>query len=347
MTDADYINRCIELAKRAFGYTAPNPMVGAVLVYEGKIIGEGYHEQYGKPHAEVNCINSVQPEDRELIPSSTMYVSLEPCAHFGKTPPCADLLIEQRVKKVVIGAKDIFAKVNGLGIQKLQNAGIEVVTGVLEEECKELNKRFFTFHQHKRPYIILKWAQSNNGIIGNDNNERLMITNEYTNVLVHKWRSEEAAILVGTNTARKDNPELTSRLYSNNNPLRMFIDKDLTIPKSFNIFNNKAKTFVFNNREEKNEEDNIYIRLNKDISVEEQITGYCYNNQIQSILIEGGSTLLQSFIDKGLWDECRIITNTSLNATDGVKAPVLKDATYLYTEEILTDKIDFFKNKNI
>lgn len=346
MTDSEYINRCIELAELASGFVAPNPMVGAVLVYEDKIIGEGYHQQYGKPHAEVNCINSVKSDDRKLISSSTMYVSLEPCAHHGKTPPCADLLIEQRVKKVVIGTKDIFAKVNGLGIQKLQNAGIEVKTGILEDRCRELNKRFFTFHQYKRPYIILKWAQTNNGVIGTETNKRLLITNKFTNALVHKWRSEEAAILVGTNTVLKDNPELTNRLHTGNNPVRMFIDKRLSVSKDFNIFNNKAKTVVFNNTEQKNEGENIYIRLNKNISAEEQIVNYCYKNQLQSILIEGGAILLQSFINKGLWDECRVITNTALFEQEGVKAPALKDETYLYTEEILTDRIDFYKNKN-
>ncbi len=345
MTDSDYINRCIELAKLASGFVAPNPMVGAVLVYEDKIIGEGYHQQYGKPHAEVNCINSVKSEDRKLIPYSTMYVSLEPCAHHGKTPPCADLLIEQCVKKVVIGTKDIFAKVNGLGIQKLQNAGIEVKTGILEDRCRELNKRFFTFHQYQRPYIILKWAQTGNGIIGTDTNERLLITNKFTNTLVHKWRSEEDAILVGTNTVLKDNPELTNRLHTGNNPVRMFIDKDLRVSADFNILNNKAKTIVFNNTEQKNEGENIYIRLNKNISAEEQIVNYCYQNQLQSILIEGGAVLLQSFINKGLWDECRVITNTVLFQQKGVKAPALKDETYLYTKEILTDRIDFYKNK--
>ena len=243
--DEQYMGRCIQLAKLGLGNVAPNPMVGAVLVYGNKIIGEGYHQKYGEAHAEVNCINSVSEKNKSLIEKSTIYVSLEPCSHYGKTPPCADLIIQNKIRKVVIGIKDIYKEVDGAGIQKLQNADLEVITGVLENECHDLNKRFFTFHQKKRPYIILKWTQSANGNIGL-NGERILISNDYSNRLVHKWRSEEASILVGTNTALIDNPSLTARLWEGNNPVRIVIDKELKLPADLKIFNNKATTFIFN-----------------------------------------------------------------------------------------------------
>ncbi|MDQ6764196.1 MAG: bifunctional diaminohydroxyphosphoribosylaminopyrimidine deaminase/5-amino-6-(5-phosphoribosylamino)uracil reductase RibD, partial [Bacteroidota bacterium] len=220
------MNRCIQLAKIAEGNVAPNPMVGAILVHENKIIGEGFHKKYGEPHAEANCINNVRDEHKNLIEQSTLYVSLEPCSHYGKTPPCADLIVQKKIPKVIIGCQDIFKEVAGKGIQKLNDAGIETTVGVLEKECSELNKRFFIFHQKQRPYIILKWAQSANGKIGKKG-ERIFISNDYTNRLVHKWRSEEAAIMIGTNTAQEDNPSLTTRLWQGKNPVRIIIDKKL------------------------------------------------------------------------------------------------------------------------
>src|SRR5437868_6012424 len=234
------MHRCLELAKLAAGNVAPNPMVGAVLVHEEKIISEGYHKQFGEPHAEVNCINNVKEEDKHLIEKSTLYVSLEPCSHFGKTPPCTDLIIKNKIPKVVIGCVDIYKEVHGRGIKKLQDAEVEVVTGILEKECIELNKRFFTFHEKYRPYIILKWAESANGKIGIDT-ERVLISNEYSDRLVHKWRSEEAAILIGTNTALKDDPSLTTRLWQGNNPVRLVIDMDLRLPSHLKIFNREIK----------------------------------------------------------------------------------------------------------
>lgn len=346
MTDEIYIQRCIDLAKAGKGYVAPNPMVGAVLVHNNRIIGEGFHEQYGQAHAEVNCIQNVREKDKHLIASSTMYVSLEPCAHFGKTPPCTDLLIQQRVKRVVIGTKDIFSKVNGQGIAKLQNAGIEVLTGIGEKECIALNKRFFTFHRHKRPYIILKWAQTNNNIIGVQEGKRLMITNELTNRLVHKWRSEEAAILVGTQTVLKDNPSLTNRLYSGHHPLRLCIDRHLGVPKDFGIVDDTADTVIFNAKEDKTEGTNVYKKIDFKESVINQVLDFCYAQHIQSILVEGGAHLLQSFINEGIWDECRMITNTGLFVEKGVKAPVLKNAAYLYSRYVDGDKVDYYKKKN-
>ncbi|MBC7722390.1 MAG: bifunctional diaminohydroxyphosphoribosylaminopyrimidine deaminase/5-amino-6-(5-phosphoribosylamino)uracil reductase RibD, partial [Pedobacter sp.] len=212
--------RCLELAVLGKGNVAPNPMVGSVLVHEGRIIGEGYHQLYGQPHAEVNCINSVAENDKYLIPQSTLYVSLEPCSHFGKTPPCSDLIIKHDIKKVVVGCRDSYEEVNGKGIENLQQNGVEVVLGILENDCKNLNKRFFTFHTKKRPFIILKWAETANGKIASNTNERLLISNDFSNRVVHKWRSEEGAILVGTKTASLDNPSLNNRLWHGKNPIR-------------------------------------------------------------------------------------------------------------------------------
>lgn len=235
--DELYMQRCLQLAQLAAGHTAPNPMVGAVLVHDGVIIGEGYHKQYGGPHAEVNCINSVAEEHKHLIPSSFIYVSLEPCAHYGKTPPCADLIIRNKIPKVVVGCRDPFKQVDGKGIEKLVNAGIDVTVGVLEKECRQVNRRFFTFHTQHRPYVLLKWAQTGDGKIASYSEERLLISNDISNKLVHKWRSEEAAILVGTNTALMDNPSLTNRLWSGKSPIRLVIDMDLRLPKHLQLFN--------------------------------------------------------------------------------------------------------------
>ena len=313
--DEQYMSRCIELAKLAAGYAAPNPMVGAVLVYEDKIIGEGYHKKYGAPHAEVNCINSVLAENKTLIEKSTIYVSLEPCSHYGKTPPCVDLIIKNKIKKIVIGCKDIYKEVAGKGIEKLKNSGAEVIPDVLENECKELNKRFFTFHQKNRPYIILKWAQSANGKTGSLSGERILISNDYSNRLVHKWRSEEAAILVGTNTALKDNPSLTTRLWEGNNPVRIVIDKE-------------------NNLQ--------FIKLEAS-GLLEQILHSLFELNIQSILIEGGSKTLQSFIDKGLWDEARIITNEEMMIENGIAAPELYGAVLENQERYFSDLISNYR----
>src|SRR5690348_3772405 len=281
------MSRCIQLAKLGAGNVAPNPMVGGVLVYENKIIGEGYHQRFGEAHAEVNCINNVAEENKSLIEKSTMYVSLEPCAHHGKTPPCSDLIIQKKIKKVIVGCQDIFKEVAGKGIEKLENAGVEVITGVLEHECRDLNRRFFTFHQKQRPYIILKWAQSANGKIGSDGDERILISNNYSNRLVHKWRSEEAAILVGTNTVLKDNPSLTTRLWKGNNPVRIVIDKELKIPPSSKIFNEQAETLIFNLSKSSATKNIRFIKLDNENFLKE-LLDWLYKNNIQSVLVEGG-----------------------------------------------------------
>lgn len=345
------MQRCIQLAKLGAGNVAPNPMVGAVLVYEDEIIGEGYHMQYGKAHAEVNCINNVPNYLKSKIENSVLYVSLEPCAHFGKTPPCTNLIIEYKIPKVVIGCSDSFKQVNGKGIEILQAAGIEVVVDVLKEACIELNKKFFHFHNTQQPYIILKFAQTADGFIGQTTpnlskegvQERLLISNAFTNKLVHQWRSEAAAILVATNTALLDNPSLTNRLWTGKNPIRLVIDKQLKLPLTLQLFNQQEKTVVFNFLKNETHQQIEYIQLNTTASVIQQIMQYCYNNQIQSILVEGGTQLLQSFINENLWNEARIITNEKLYVQNGVAAPKLSGSLQSSTH-IFDDRIDFYTN---
>ena len=338
--------RCLELAVLAKGNVAPNPMVGSVLVHEGHIIGEGYHQQYGQAHAEVNCIKSVNDEDKYLIPQSTLYVSLEPCSHFGKTPPCCDLIIKHGIKKVIIGCRDSYEEVDGKGIEKLQQNGVEVVVGILEDDCKNLNKRFFTFHTKKRPFIILKWAATANGKIASNTNERLLISNDFSNRLVHKWRSEEAAILVGTKTALLDNPSLTNRLWHGKNPIRLVIDKWLGLSNSLQLFNQQQPTIIFNFIKQEVQENRTYYLLKKDVDLLEQILQACYQLHIQSILVEGGSILLQSIIDKGLWDEANVITSSNLIVDDGLNAPILSHQTIIKKDALFSDSITYFINKN-
>lgn len=350
-----YMHRCLELAQLGAGNVAPNPMVGAVLVYNDRIIGEGYHRQYGKAHAEPNCIASVKDEDKHLIEKSTLYVSLEPCAHFGKTPPCADLIVEKKIPKVVIGCRDPFVLVNGKGIEKLKAANVEVELGILEKECKELNKRFFTFHTQHRPYGILKWAQTFDGKIANEDYSRIQISNEHTNRIVHKWRSEEMAIAVGTNTALFDDPELTTRLSPGKNPIRIVVDMNLRLPKSLELFNSKTPTIVFNAKkhtlplekisiEELRQIGTGFYQVTEDISLVHQMMNALYRMNIQSLLIEGGSYLLQSFIDEEMWDETREITNEQLSIGAGLPAPVLKNGALQSSEQIFSDVIRIYKN---
>lgn len=335
--------RCLQLAKLGSGNVMPNPMVGALLVYNETIIGEGYHQKYGEAHAEVNCINSVSENDRVLIPQSTMYVSLEPCAHFGKTPPCADLIIQKKIPRVVIGCRDIYKDVSGKGIQKLQNAGVQVITGVLKEECTNLNKRFFTFYNKQRPYIILKWAESFDGNIGAKDFSRVFISNEFTNHLVHQWRSEEAAILVGTNTALHDNPLLNNRYWIGKTPTRVIIDMSLRLPLSLNIFNKGERTIIFNTKKSAEEKNLIYYKIDEDNVLQGAINAL-YKLGIQSVLVEGGGRLLQSFIDAKLWDEVRIIKNESVIIENGIPAPVLSHYRVEKREQYSTDTITYCSN---
>ena len=317
-TQEFFIQKCLELASKGKGNVSPNPMVGCVIVYNNEIIGEGYHEKYGFSHAEVNAIASVK--DKSLLKKSTLYVNLEPCAHFGKTAPCSSHIIEHKIPKVIIGCLDTFPKVSGKGIEKLQNAGLEVVLGVLEKESRELNTRFFTFHEKKRPYIILKWAESKDGFIAPHNqSEPFWMTSSESKKLVHKWRAEEDAILVGRITAEKDNPSLTVREVKGNHPIRIVIDKDLKLSKELNLFNNEARTIVFNHIKSDTQSNINYIKINFNNLIK-NILEELYKQNIQSVIIEGGTITLQSFIDISMWDEARIFT-TKENLIHGVRAP--------------------------
>jgi diaminohydroxyphosphoribosylaminopyrimidine deaminase/5-amino-6-(5-phosphoribosylamino)uracil reductase len=323
-TNEKYIRRCIELAKNGFGTTYPNPLVGSVIVCNNKIIGEGWHKKSGEAHAEVNAVNSVK--DKSLLKKATIYVSLEPCSHFGKTAPCCDLIIENEIPNVVIGTVDPNIKVAGNGIKKLIEAGKKVTVGILEAECNELNKRFFTFHQKKRPYVILKWAESQDGFIAplsKSEQKPVWITNEFSRQLVHKWRSEEQAILVGTKTAIDDNPKLDVRDWSGKNPIRIVLDQNNRISKDSHIFDNQVKTIIFTNSLTSiNTENTTFEVLDFKQNLGEQILNVLYKHQIQSVIIEGGSQTLQTFIDENLWDEARIfIGNNSFK--NGTKAPIL------------------------
>ena len=338
------MRRCLELARLGAGYTAPNPMVGAVLVHDGRIIGEGYHQLYGKAHAEVNCVASVKEEDLSLIPHATMYVSLEPCAHYGKTPPCANLIIDKKIPRVVVGCRDPFPEVDGKGIERIMSAGVGVTLGILEKECMSLNKRFFTFHTCHRPYIVLKWAQSANGKLAAGDGARVLISNDYSNRLVHKWRSEEVSILVGTNTALSDDPALTARLWTGPDPVRLVIDKDLRLPGSLRVFDGQVRTMVFNTVRQEEKGNVLYYKLNGREDLVAQVVEALYVEKIQSVLVEGGTQLLQSFIDAGIWDEIRTITNNELEIPDGLAGPVLKNAQLLSSETLLSDTVRYYGN---
>jgi diaminohydroxyphosphoribosylaminopyrimidine deaminase / 5-amino-6-(5-phosphoribosylamino)uracil reductase len=348
-TDEKYMIRCIELARKGAGLVAPNPMVGALLVQDDRIIGEGWHARYGEAHAEVGAIEATGRATQSGLTSSfsdtTLYVSLEPCAHFGKTPPCADLIIRTGIPRVVIGCRDPFEAVNGKGVEKLKAADIEVVEGVLETECRELNKRFFTFHEKKRPYVILKWAQTADGFMAAATSEpRLLISNEYSNRRVHQWRSEEAGILVGTNTALLDDPELTNRLWTGPSPVRLVLDMDLRLPPSLKLFNREQKTIVFNAVKEEEQPNLIYYRLEKNKSLISQLMEALYHLKIQSVLVEGGRHLLNSFLEAGTWDEARIITNTKMKTGNGLVVPELTNHQLISRETFLTDELLTWKN---
>jgi len=323
--DSQIMRRCLHIATFAHGKTAPNPLVGAAVVYNNKIIGEGYHQVYGGAHAEVNAINAVK--EKSLLCKSTLYINLEPCSHFGKTPPCVDFIIANKIPKVVIGMLDPNPKVNGKGVKKLRNDGIEVMVGVEEEKCRKLNKIFITNIEKRRPYILLKWAQTADGFIDNirqsANIEPLIISNEATKTLNHQLRTQFSAILVGTKTALLDNPKLTATKWTGKSPMRMVIDKSLILPASFNIFDNTAKTVIFNSLKNIKEKNTEFVRLNFDENIIPQILNYLYINKLSSIIVEGGRQLLQSFIDQNLWDECHIETSEQI-IFNGVTAPTLR-----------------------
>jgi diaminohydroxyphosphoribosylaminopyrimidine deaminase / 5-amino-6-(5-phosphoribosylamino)uracil reductase len=327
MSDEFYIKRCLELAISGIGKVSPNPMVGCVIVLNDKIIGEGYHQQYGKAHAEPNAVKTVFDqygnEAEAMLKQATAYVSLEPCAHFGKTPPCADLFVKHQIKKVVIGNRDPFSSVDGKGIEKLKNAGIEVISGVLDDECRYLNRRFFTRIQQQRPYIILKWAETANGYFATKDGHQKWISGVLAKRLAHQWRTEEDAILIGKQTAIMDNPQLTSREWPGKNPIRLVIDKNLQVPLSNHIFNAEAKTIIFN--EIKTDVvDNIHYIQMEDMHfyLAQKIAFQLYLMDIQSVIIEGGANILNQFLSTNLWDEARIFTSSN-SWTDGVPSPAI------------------------
>jgi diaminohydroxyphosphoribosylaminopyrimidine deaminase / 5-amino-6-(5-phosphoribosylamino)uracil reductase len=317
-----FMQRCLQLAALGQQWVAPNPMVGALVVNNGIIIGEGYHQHFGGPHAEVNAVNAVI--DKTLLKGATIYVSLEPCAHFGKTPPCTKLIIEHKIAKVVIACLDPNPLVAGKGAAQLEHAGVEVIIGVLEKDARELNKRFIHYHTHKKPFVVLKWAQTEDGYCGRFNGSNLShkITNWYSDVMVHQMRSKQSAILVGYNTALNDNPQLTARKWFGKNPIRIIIDLQCCLPQHLNIFTDGLPTLVFTLVPKQDTPTVSYLKVNNKEHFIIEILNILYQKNIQSLLVEGGPKTLQLFIDSATWNEAHIFTS-NIKWQDGVKAPVL------------------------
>lgn len=343
MTDEIYMQRCIYLAQKGIRAVAPNPMVGCVIVVNDKIIGEGYHKCYGEAHAEVNAIDNVT--NKSLLKKATLYVSLEPCSHTGKTPPCAELIIKSGIKKVVVGTQDPNPVVGGKGIEKLKNRGIEVEEGILQEQCLELNKRFFTYHEKQRPYVILKWAQTLDGFldrIRDDKTQKInWISEPETKTIVHKWRSEEQSILVGRNTITNDNPSLTVRDFGGMNPIRLVIDSQLQIGGELNIYSNDAPTIVFNRIKNESENNVEWVKI-KETSTK-NILRELYKRGIQSVFVEGGSRTLQYFIIDNVWDEARVVVGQKY-FKDGYKAPIINKVP-IKSIPFGKDMIHYYKRK--
>jgi len=328
---------CIDLARKGFPKAMPNPLVGCVIVHNDKIIGQGYHQQYGENHAEVNAIHSV--DDKSLLAHSTLFVTLEPCSHFGKTPPCANLIVESKIPRVVIGSLDTFSEVNGQGIERLKSAGIQVRTSVLEDDCRAINKRFFTFHEKKRPYIILKWAKSSDGYIAPLNQtQAFWMTSKASKTLVHQWRSEESAILVGKTTVIKDNPLLTCREVKGKNPIRLVIDRTLTLDHNYSIFNRNASTLVLN--ESLDNETHIKLDFHAFIP---SLMEALHKRGIQSLIVEGGAQTLNTFINANCWDEARIFTSQK-KLGNGLQSPVIENFKEK-TEILDTDELMYYFNR--
>lgn len=319
-------------------------MVGAVLVHNDRIIGEGWHKEYGQPHAEVNCLNSVQDADRQLIPESTMYVSLEPCAHHGKTPPCAVRLVDERVKEVVICNADPYEEVAGRGVDILTSNGVKVTLDVLKNEGLWLNRRFFCFHQQRRPYIILKWAQTQDGHFAPVDKSRFQITGAESQALVHKWRTEEAAIMVGFHTAMHDNPLLTARLWSGKQPLRIAFDRKIQMPHTHNLYNTDAHTWIINERLDADEGHIHFVKLSFDDSMLPSLLQRLHEARILSLIVEGGAHLLSRFIASGTWDEARVLTGQATLPSGSIPAPLLHNAAQAFTTEIGADTLSVFIN---
>lgn len=343
-----YIQRCLELARLGIGSVSPNPMVGSVVVCDGIILGEGHHQKYGGAHAEVNAINAVLnsfPNAHDLLKKSTIYVSLEPCAHFGKTPPCADLIIREEIPHVVVGCRDPFDQVNGKGIERLRNAGVKVTTGVMERECLELNKRFFTRVQKQRPYIILKWAQTADQYFAPADGTQKWLTSPPAKKLVHKWRSEEDAVLVGKNTALADNPQLNVREWAGRNPLRIVIDRYLDLPSDLHLFDQSQPTIIFNGKKTAIDGKIKFLELEDFDHYLPQLMAYqLFIMDVQSLIVEGGAKILKLFLKAGLWDEARVFTSEETWGT-GLPAPTI-DYPPAQTSMVGADRLQIFHNTN-
>jgi len=337
--DELFMQRALDLAQLSIGTVSPNPMVGCVIVHNNKIIGEGRHERYGAAHAEVNAVASVV--DPLLLSESTVYVNLEPCSHFGKTPPCADMLVKHRVKKVLITNTDPNPLVSGKGIEKLKAAGIEVVTGILETQGRELNRRFFTFMEKKRPYLILKWAETSDGFIARENFDSKWISNEHSRKLVHKWRSEEDAVLVGTGTALHDNPALTVRDWAGRNPVRIVIDRFGKLPQTLALFDGSQQTICYTTHRDESEKDLAYVKLPETDFITAMLNDL-FKRNIQSIIIEGGATTLSQFLKERLWDEARIFTSPEQFGS-GIAAPKIT-GNLISRESVFTDTLAIYRN---
>ena len=340
ISDEQYMLRCLELARLGMGNVSPNPLVACLIVYKDTIIGEGYHRHFGEAHAEVKAIDSVK--DKSLLKHSTLYVNLEPCAHHGKTPPCADRIIREGIPRVVISCRDPFPEVNGKGIEKLKAAGIDVTTGILEKEGRELNRAFFTFHEKKRPFIILKWAETMDGFIARKDFTSKWISNPYSRLIVHKWRAETDAVIVGTNTALHDNPELTCREFTGRNPVRITIDRYGKLPTSHNLFDGNATTWIFTESTALSHPNVRYIPIDFNEKLPGQICHILYQNNIQSIIIEGGANLLSQFIDNNLWDEARVF-KSRITFNEGITAPFIS-SDHIKERTIDTDKLIIYQN---
>lgn len=337
------MTRCLELAQKGIGVTRPNPSVGAVLVVDNKIIGEGFTRPYGGSHAEVIAINSVQ--DKELLKQATMYVTLEPCSHYGKTPPCSLLIINSKIPKVVIGCVDTNSLVAGRGIKMLQDSGCEVTVGIMESECRKQHHRFFTYHEKKRPHIILKWAQSKDGFIApmqRDERKPVWITNKVSRQLVHQWRAEEHGILVGTKTVVEDNPKLNVRSWKGENPVRVVIDRKLRVSKDSHVYDQSVKTIFLTDVDKENQENLIFEKIDFSKPLAQEICNVLYKYKIQSMIVEGGTQTLQTFIDEGLWDEARVFTG-NLEFGAGVAAPAL-NAEKFNQQELGSDTLKIYHN---
>ncbi|MBL6449838.1 bifunctional diaminohydroxyphosphoribosylaminopyrimidine deaminase/5-amino-6-(5-phosphoribosylamino)uracil reductase RibD [Fulvivirga sp. 29W222] len=338
--DELYIRRAFDLALLGLGNVSPNPLVGCVIVHNNKVIGEGWHKKYGGAHAEVNAIDSVV--DKGLLPESTVYVSLEPCAHFGKTPPCSDLLVRSGVKRVVISNIDTNPLVGGKGVEKLEDAGIEVVTGILEREGLEINRRFFTGLKKGRPYIILKWAETSDGFVARKNYDSKWISNETSRKLVHKWRAEEDGIMVGPNTAYYDDPSLSVRDWTGRNPVRVVIDRKLRLPQSLKLFDGSQPTICYNLSSNQESEGVKYVKL-PDSNFLDELFLNLFEQNLRSVIVEGGAQLLNLLLEKGMWDEARVFVSPA-KFIEGIEAPRISG---LVAEEIIdTDKLLIYKNQN-